>query len=79
MSGLSGDDDVKGSGRCLVGGSLSTMLSMLLTNINKATVVLKSLHGTSFWLLWLVLLGYLWALATHFTGTSKGSMDLTYK
>jgi uncharacterized integral membrane protein len=80
VSGLSEDDDVKGGcGRRLVGRLLSLMLSMVLTDINKATVVLKSLHGTAFWLLWLVLLGYLWALATHFTGTSKGSVDLTYK
>lgn len=47
------------------------------TNVHKAAVVLDALHGAARRLLLLVLLGHLWCLAAHLTGTSQGTVNLT--
>lgn len=49
------------------------------TGSDESAVVLHPFVGTSSWLLLLVLFSNLWCLASHLTGTSQGSMNLTWK
>lgn len=62
----------------LLGGVWSSLLSKANNGSDESTVVLHPFVGTSSWLLLLVLFSNLWCLASHLTGTSQGSMNLTH-
>jgi hypothetical protein len=64
--------------QCRCVGRAGRYKACMLTNVDETAVVLDALHGTTLWLLLLVLRWYLGRLPAHLTGTRQRTVDLTY-